>query len=68
MRKDEAGNPCPETLGEYRDFCVILGRGEANPAVRFLDLKIAENGPQAKVLITDLQMRQMLMPLLRHEK
>ena len=68
MRKDEDGHPCPETLGEYRDFCVILGSGENNPAVRYLDLVITDRGRDAKVLVSDLEMRQLLMPLLAHKQ
>lgn len=38
MRKDEYGNDCPSTLGEYRDLCAALG-GDCD-AVRLLDQKI----------------------------
>ena len=41
MRRDENGDPCPETLGEYRELCVDLGVPN-NAAVAFLDDKIAE--------------------------
>lgn len=27
MRTDEGGNPCPATLGEYRDLCAAIGGG-----------------------------------------
>jgi len=63
MRKDEEGNPCPETLGEYRDICAALA-GEDNAAVKFLDGKIADQGRGAKVLVSDHQMRMLLFPLL----
>ena len=36
MRKDEQGNDCPATLGEYRDMVVAIA-GEDNKAVWFLD-------------------------------
>lgn len=66
MRKaDDDGSDCPETLGEYRDFCAALG-GESNRAVQFLDKKIAEsaNGRDEKVIVPDSQMRAVLFPLL----
>lgn len=67
MRKDEAGNECPETLGEYRDLCAAIApSGEECEAVKFLDRKIAESekGREAKVLAADSQMRAILMPML----
>lgn len=63
MRTDEDGNPCPETLGEYRDLCAALA-GEDNTAVELLDEKIAGQGRDARVLTPDSQMRMLLMPLL----
>lgn len=65
MRKDEEGNACPETLGEYRDLCKAFG-GEDCPAVKFLDKKIAENphGRDEVVIMPDSQMRLLLMPML----
>lgn len=65
MRKDESGNPCPATLGEYRRMCAALG-GENCEAVRLLDEKIQgdPDGEDAKVVIADSQMRSLLMPLL----
>lgn len=63
MRKDENGVECPETLGEYRDFCALLGV-ENNKAVAFLDRKIAEQGRDEIVVAPDSQMRQLLMPLM----
>jgi hypothetical protein len=62
-RFDEAGNACPETLGEYRDLCKAIG-GEDCRAVKFLDEKIAEGGRDDKVVVPDSQMRMLLMPLL----
>jgi hypothetical protein len=64
MRKDEEGNACPETLGEYRDFCKAFG-GEDCKAVAFLDLKIeaSPNGRDEEVVAADSQMR-LLMPML----
>ena len=66
MRKDERGNPCPGTLGEYRDLCAKLDEllGEASEATAFLDRKIAKNGRDDVVLADDWEMRALLMPLL----
>jgi hypothetical protein len=63
MRTDEAGNPCPSTLGEYRDMCAAIG-GEFCEAVRFLDKRIAEQGREEEVIAPDLQMRMLLLPML----
>lgn len=65
MRKDEEGNNCPATLGEYRDLCAAIG-GDTCPAVVFLDGRIAEaeQGRDAPVIADDLQMRGLLMPML----
>ena len=65
MRKDENGNECPETLGEYRAICVGLG-GEECEAVKFLDKKIEEDpdGKGGKVIAPDSQMRLVLFPML----
>jgi hypothetical protein len=63
MRKDEAGNECPATLGEYRDICAAFG-GEDCKAVKFLDAKIAEQGRDELVIAPDSQMRMLLMPML----
>ena len=64
MRKDESGNPCPETLGEYRKICTLTG--EDNKAVQLLDKKIAESpeGENEVVIAADSQMRMLLMPLM----
>jgi hypothetical protein len=64
MRLDECGEPCPETLGEYRDLVFALVGDEKNPAVKFLDDKIAEHGRDDKVLAADGQMRMVLYPLM----
>lgn len=63
MRKDEKGNRCPETLGEYRDLCEALG-GEDCAAVEFLDNKIKDQGRDEKVMQPDSQMRAILMPMI----
>jgi hypothetical protein len=65
MRTDELGNPCPATLGEYRDICAGIG-GEGCAAVSLLDGKIADapNGRDEVVIQEDSQMRYLLMPLL----
>jgi len=64
MREDENGNQCPETLGEYRKICTLLG--EDNKAVQFLDKKIAEStkGEDEVVIVADSQMRMLLMPMM----
>ena len=65
MRKDDEGNPCPSTLGEYRKMCAALGV-DNNAAVALLDKKIAEspNGENEEVIAADSQMRMLLFPLL----
>jgi len=66
MRKDEEGNECPHTLGEYRKLCVSIG-GVDCPAVAWLDQQISENkekGEDELVIVSDSQMRFVLMPLL----
>lgn len=62
MRRDEAGNPCPSTLGEYRRLCYALAPNSR--AVEFLDEHIAQSGPDEEVMQPDSQMRFLLMPLL----
>lgn len=63
MRQDELGNECPETLGEYRDWCAARGGDRCN-AVEFLDNLIAKQGRDEKVSTPDSQMRALLMPML----
>jgi hypothetical protein len=65
MRKDEQGNECPSTLGEYRKMCAALG-GDNCKAVQFLNAKISEspNGENEEVIAPDSQMRAVLMPML----
>ena len=63
MRKDENGDPCPATLGEYRDLCAAIG-GEKCKAVAFLDGKIAKSGRDEEVITPDSQVRMLLMPML----
>lgn len=62
MRKDEEGNECPATLGEYRDLCAAIA--PESEAVRYLDGKILEQGRDEKVIQADSQMRALLMPKL----
>jgi hypothetical protein len=64
MRTDEQGQPCPSTLGEYRDMCNAIAPG--SKAVKFLDDKIKEspNGRDEEVIAHDSQMRYLLMPML----
>jgi len=65
MRKDENGQPCPSTLGEYRDICAALSPyREKCKAVKFLDEKIAKDGRDEEVLAVDSQMRMLLMPMI----
>jgi hypothetical protein len=64
MRKDEEGNEVPSTLGEYRKLCAAIGGVDDNPAVEWLDAKIAKQGEHEEVLIPDSQMRNILMPML----
>lgn len=68
MRKDEYGEPCPETLGEYRDICAAIN--ENSRAVLFLDKKIAESpmGRDEVVVNSDDQVRRLLFPLLKSTK
>lgn len=63
MRKDENGDPCPSTLGEYRDMCAAIG-GEMCKAVAFLDKKISNYGRDEEVVAPDSQVRMLLMPML----
>ena len=63
MRKDENGEPCPETLGEYRDYVSRL-MGEDNKAVEFLDNLIVKSGREEKVIASDSQMRNILYPMM----
>src|SRR4051812_16438027 len=63
MRTDENGQPCPATLGEYRDLCAAIG-GEDCPAVQLLDEHISRQGRDAEAIQPDSQMRALLMPLL----
>jgi hypothetical protein len=65
MRTDEEGNPCPETLGEYRMMVAMIA-GEGTKAVQFLDEKIAAStfGENEKVIAPDSQMRMLLIPMM----
>jgi len=67
MRKDENGQPCPGTLGEYRDLCDAIAPGSR--AVAFLDKQITEspNGRDEEVIAQDSQMRYVLYPMLVEE-
>lgn len=67
MRKDEQGNVCPATLGEYRDMVAAIA-GENNKAVWFLDQKIKEEGRDEIVIAPDSQMRMVLLPMMLSEK
>lgn len=69
MRKDEFGNTCPETLGEYRQMIEFLSIGRSNAALEFLDKKIEEspNGSDEIVIASDLEMRSLLIPMLLNQ-
>lgn len=73
MRKDEHGQPCPETLGEYRDLCEAFARMArlegTSEAVQFLDTRIlvAQHGRDEVVVAPDSQMREILMPMLLNQ-
>lgn len=64
MRTDENNNPCPETLGEYYDFCEAFF-GASNKSCLFLLEKIKESpiGRDEKVLASDSQVREVLFHL-----
>ena len=66
MRTDENGDPCPSTLGEYRDLCAAIGGADCE-AVTFLDSRISQDsdGRNAVVIVPDSQMRFLLLPLLQ---
>lgn len=68
MRKDENGNSCPETLGEYRKLVSAIV-GESNKAVEFLDKKIAESphGENERIIVADHQMRLILFPMMAEQ-
>lgn len=66
MRIDAySGEKVPSTLGEYRDLVFALVRNAENPAVKYLDDRIAEQGRDENVLASDEQMRQILFPLMQ---
>jgi hypothetical protein len=62
MRTDEAGEPCPATLGEYRDLCAELFPN--SEAVAYLDREIRKSptGRARVVKIPDRAMRAILVP------
>ncbi|HEV7356498.1 MAG TPA: hypothetical protein VGN99_00785 [Steroidobacteraceae bacterium] len=51
------------TLGDYRKLFVIIA-GEDNPAVKFLDAKIAKQGSEMEVLVDGSQMLLLLGSML----
>lgn len=55
MRKDDYGMVCPETLGEYYDFCCILFGVDSKPA-KFLEEHIKLSERDTKVVAPDPQM------------
>lgn len=66
MRTDESGNVCPETLGEYREYCEAVGI-KNNAALKYLDEKIEKQGADQRVIAADWEMRSLLLPMLMHE-
>lgn len=67
MRKDDKDNLVPTTLGEYLGFCKRIAPN--SKAVRFLEEKIANarNGADEIVEAEDVQMRSLLIPMLKEE-
>lgn len=65
MRKDENGDPCPETLGEYRKMVAAIA-GEDSRAVKWLDGEIERSpgGENEVVVAHDHQMRMILFPMM----
>jgi hypothetical protein len=67
MRKNEAGEDCPSTLGEYLTLCESICGSYGVPnnrALQFLRDKIAEQGADQPVVASDSQMRMILMPMM----
>lgn len=54
----------PKTLADYRKIAVALGGGEENPAVRFFDKKIAEQGDGEIVIAEESQVLMLIASLL----
>lgn len=48
VRTDAKGQPCPETLGEYRDYCAAIK--DDNAVISFFDRQIEKRGRDSKVL------------------
>lgn len=68
MRKDEYGNDCPATLGEYRQGCVLVGQMKGvpdNKAMQYLDrmITLMPKHEDHVVTLTDAEMRRMLFPM-----
>lgn len=61
-RKDENGNECPATLGEYYDLIHAIMPNSR--AAEFLEEKIAAQGRDEEVIAPDSQMRLLLMPMM----
>lgn len=74
MRRDEAGNPCPATLGEYRALFVEIW-GEKSDAVKFIDGRVRETAfkqavslqraAEALVPNSDLEMRVIALQIMK---
>ena len=59
--------PTLKTLGDYRDFCVMIS-DENSAAVKFFDDKIAEQGRDQRVLAPESQMMMLIGSLLEQAK
>lgn len=69
MRKDENGQACPGTLGEYYDYVeMFFGEDDGEFALKFLSDKIKVFGPDEKVIADDSQMRLLLFGLVRDKQ
>lgn len=67
MRKDENGDVCPETLGEYYAITkAMFGEQMGKKALEFLQEKIdkAPNGKDEKVISDDSQMRGLIFNMI----
>ncbi len=58
----------PSTLGNWRAFAVILGGRDPNPATKFLDKKIAQQGADEPVIAPESQMMFLITSLLAPEE
>jgi hypothetical protein len=59
---DEAGHPT--TLADYREIALVLSGDENSEAVKFFDDKIAQQGPDERVIAAESQMMMLIMSML----